>query len=298
VRLLAASLERFSGLRCRLVATVSRDVEPYDLAAAEPWSREADVEWRWASEALYAAHGMWGTAMVRFTYDFDAPFVLMLDADTLCTGPLDELPARVGRGIGGVMAWVTPLLEPPAFRSGVEPVEGRFWHDLFASAGLPEPALSEEHPAWRVMHKAPAHHRHAPPYFNLGMLAGSASAFAALGPTAMAELDVVDAFAHTRFRCQLALTLAAARTSTPLVPLPLRFNFPNSRWLWDGHPDERDVRLLHYAETDEIDRDELRTLADLGALARRDGLTPPNALLRDRVQKLLNRRPGERTTLG
>jgi hypothetical protein len=289
IRLLAASLQRYSELDCRLVVTVSRDVEPYDLHAAEPWSRGAGVEWRWTTPELYGAYGMYGTAMVRFTYDFAAPFVLMLDADTLCVGSLGELPARVGDGIGGVMAWVTPLLESPTFRRGAEPAPGRFWSELFASAGLPEPTLSEEHPGWRVMHGSPEHHRHAPPYFNLGMLAGRAETFAALGPSVLSELDVVDAFADTRFRCQLALTLAAARSGIPLHPLPLRFNFPNSRWFWDGHPEQRDVRLLHYVEADEIDREALQSLDDLAALVRLQALSPPNALMRDRVQELLKR---------
>ena len=289
VRLLAASLKRFSGLDCRLVVTVSRDVEPYDLHAAEPWSHAAGVEWRWTTPELYEAYGIYGTAMVRFTYEFTTPFVLMLDADTLCTGSLGELPACAGDGIGGVMAWVTPLLEPPKFRMRAEPAEGRFWHELFASAALAEPALDHEHPGWRVMHGSPGHHRCAPPYFNLGMLAGRAETFAALGPSVLPELEVVDAFAETRFRCQLALTLAAARTGTPLVPLPLRFNFPNSRWFWEGHPDQRDVRLLHYVEADEIDREALRSLGDLEALTRLRALAPPNELMRNRVQQLLKR---------
>ena len=286
-RLLAASLERFSGLDCRLVVSVSRDVEPYDLHAAEPWSREAGVAWRWTDPKLYAAHGTYGTAMARFRYDFEAPFVLLLDADTLCTGSLAELSALAGDGVAGVMAWVTPLLERPTFRHAPAPTPERFWPELFASAGLPEPQLDQEHPGWRVMNDVPAHRR-APAYFNLGMLAGTSAAMRTVGASIMSELERVERFADTRFRCQLALTLAAARTATPLTPLPLRFNFPNNYWFWDGYPDQRDVRLLHYAQTEEIDRDELRSVADLEALAVRTELSPPSALMRDCVLDLLS----------
>jgi hypothetical protein len=287
IRLLAASLARFGGLDCRLVVTVSRDVAPYDLHAAEPWSREAGVEWRWMSAEQYAAHGMYGTAMMRFTYAFETPFVLLLDADTLCTGSLADVPRRVGDGIGGVMAWVTPLLEPPVPREGGPLAPERFWEDLFASAGLAAPPLDHEHPGWRVMNDVPAH-RYAPPYFNLGMLAGTAEAMGVLGRTVLADLEVVDRFVETRFRCQLALTLSGLRSGIPLVPLPLRFNFPNSPWFWDGHPDERDVRLLHYVQQEEIDREALSSLADLEALATLTELSPPNALMRDRVRDLLS----------
>jgi len=295
VRLLAASLARYSGLDCRLVVTVSRDVEPYDLHAAEPWSRLSGVEWRWMSRSDYAELGMWGTAMKRFTYDFERPFVLMLDADTLCTGSLAELPALAADGIAGVMAWVTPMHDPPPFRDGRTRTAEQLWNDLHAHAGLPAPSLDHEHPGWRIMPGAPDDHRRAPAYFNLGMLAGSAAAMRTVGARVLPDLHVVDTFVDTRFRCQLGLTLSAAHCGVPLVPLPLRFNFPNSPWFWDDHPDDRDVRLLHYANTEEIDREQLRELADLEAITRRDDLTPPNTLFAERIGSLLSTlREGDR----
>lgn len=286
VRMLAASLRRFSDLDCRVIVTVGREVEPYDLYAAEPWSREAGIEWRWMSEEAFAAYGIYGTAMMRFTYDFEAPFVLMLDADVLCAGSLAELPALTGEGIGGVMAWVTPMHEPPRMRDGRERTAARFWHDLFASAGLPAPALDHEHPSWRMM-DSPEDYRLAPAYFNLGMLAAKAETMRTVGRVVLDDLDVVDRFADTRFRCQLGLSISAARTGVALVPLPPRFNFPNSPFFWDAYPGEHEVRIVHYAITDEIDREKLVTLDDVEAVTTRMDLTAPNALLRDRLAALL-----------
>src|SRR5262245_20197371 len=80
VQILAASLRRFGGALADspVVVTVSRDCEPYDLAAALPWSERLGVSWRWMDAADYERLGIWGTAIMRFTYDFEAPFVVML----------------------------------------------------------------------------------------------------------------------------------------------------------------------------------------------------------------------------
>ncbi|HST43303.1 MAG TPA: hypothetical protein VLK58_27505 [Conexibacter sp.] len=286
VRMLAASLRRWSEFDCSVVVTVSRDVEPYDLHAAEPWSRAAGVQWRWMSAEQYAEHGMYGTAMVRFTYDFTTPFVLMLDADVLCTGSLAELPQLAGQGVAGVTAWVTPMLEPPVFRDGRERSGPDLWRDLFAHTGLDDPPLEHEHPSWRIMGGSPEQHRWAPAYFNLGMLAGRAETMRTIGAVALEDMARVDAFVDTRFRCQLGLSISAGRTSTPLVSLPVRYNYPNSRWFWDAHTDDHDVRILHYATTDEVDREALASTADLAPLLARDDLSPPNELLRSRIAAL------------
>src|ERR1044072_9490324 len=84
VRILAATLRRFGGALAGapVIVTVSRDVEPYDLAAALPWSAELGIEWRWVDAELWTEHGIYATALSRFTHDFDADLVVQLDADT------------------------------------------------------------------------------------------------------------------------------------------------------------------------------------------------------------------------
>lgn len=287
VKMLAASLRRFSDVPHRLVVTVSRDHEPYDIAATEAWAGAADIEWRWVAPDVWERHGIFGTAIARFAYTFETPFVLMLDADVLCTGSLSELPGRVGEGLGGVMAWNSPLVEPMEYRDGRARTTAAMWTDLFEHAGLRVPPLDQEHPAFRIYQVSPDH-RTGPAYFNLGLLAAPAAAMTAVGRDLEPEMELVDAFARTRFRCQLAVSLAGARCGVPLTPLPLRFNHPNNAALWDAHPDQNDVRILHYTDRDQVDREALDSAEAIDALMAREDLNAPNRLLRDTLRAALD----------
>jgi hypothetical protein len=290
VHLLAASLRRNAGALAdaAIVVTVSRDAPPFDIDAQHPWAPRYGIEWRWMDAERFAREGIFGTALERFTYRFDADFVLLLDADTLCTGALDELLELGDGALAGLVAHAAPTaFGRPAYVEDDGRDDGDFWSGLYASAGLPPPALACRHPGWGFLDTDPAR-RSCPPYFNLGVLAGTRDAVARVGARIYDELDAVQRYADTVFRCQLAVTLALARTGVPWRELPLRFNFPNDERFADASPnDAADIRILHYLRSEQFDRSALaRTSAELDDFLHRTDLSPTNLHLRDRVAEL------------
>jgi hypothetical protein len=281
VRLLAESMRRRGGslAGARLVVTVG-DAERFDVEAAQPWSRDYPIEWRWLEPELWERDTYYATALRRFVGPFEAPLVLMLDADTLFLAPIDDLLLRVEReqALAGLVTHVSPFEGDPA----------PAWSRLFVAAGLPAPAATEQHTGWGIMEHDPAR-RFCPPYFNLGMLLAPRAVMTALGASIFAELDAIDACGWTVYRCQLALTLALARHAIPSISVPPRFNFPNDSGFWDGYPAEAaNVRLLHYLRTDQIHKvDDLADDARIAALPARTDLHPVNALFARAVEELV-----------
>jgi hypothetical protein len=282
VRILAATLRRFGGALADapVIVTVSRDVEPYDLAAALPWSAELGIEWRWVDARLWAEHGIYATALSRFTHDFDAELVVQLDADTLIAGPLDDLLELTGHdAIAGVPAHLPPEVE---VHDGVARAPQDLWHELHLSAGLAPVALQCEHTApWLAGTPTAA----CPAYFNLGMLAAPAATTRRLGGVIFDALGAVNAFASTWYRCQIAVTLAISATGCGWCALPVSWNFPNDAAFWDGYPAEReDVRVLHYLRQGELDREcDTGSPEGLARLLDRPELHPVHELLKARI---------------
>jgi hypothetical protein len=288
VQLLAASLRRFGGRLsgCPLVVTVSRDCEPFDIAAALPWTLDYPIEWRWIDADLYERVGIYATALTRFTYDFQAPFVLQLDADTVITGPLDELLELPADTLGGVIAQRSPETGPLESLDGIARHGAAFWEDLHLLAGLPPQTLSSEYSGFGVVDHDPDR-RLCPPYYNLGVLAASSDVTRRLGAVIFDELAAVERYADTRFRCQLALTLALARTRTPSLDLFLRWNFPDDVRFWTACPDDAaDMRILHYcwgAEGFDRARD-TESVAAIEAFLGRSGVAPAHAVMQARLR--------------
>jgi hypothetical protein len=133
--------------------------------------------------------------------------------------------------------------------------------------------------------------RYAPAYLNLGMLAAPATTMRRLGTVMYESMAAVDRYVESHFRCQLAVTLAIARTDCAWSALPVQWNFPNDERFRARFPDDAaDIRVLHYLRDDEVDRavefGSPEGVADL--LARRD-LSPVNELLRCRVAAVADR---------
>jgi hypothetical protein len=180
--------------------------------------------------------------------------------------------------IGGRIAGVPPEM---TFHDGIARSGESFWDELHLHAGLIPPVLRAEHtdPA------LPDELRPCPPYFNLGVLAAGADTMARLGATIFRELDAVNSFGDSWYRCQLAVTLAIARTGCNWADLPLRWNFPNDDAFWHAYAEDRaDVRILHYLRQGELDREgDMGSVAGVERLLERPALSPVHELLRGRV---------------
>jgi hypothetical protein len=198
----------------------------------------------------------------------------MLDADMLFVKHIDDLLLQVERrqALAGLIALGSPFWPDDPDR----------WQRIFATAGLGDAPLVEEHTNWRPEY-GDSPFQYCPPYFNLGMLVAPRAVMTALGTAVFQELDAIDSCGWTHFRCQIAVTLALHRRGLPYIAARRRFNFPNKPDFWDAFPaDAADVRLLHYLDTEEIDR--VTDFADderFAALRSRVGLHPVNQLLVD-----------------
>lgn len=292
VRYLAASLRRFGGALADspIVVTVSLDGAPEEIGRALRWADDFPIVWRWLDPAVWVAQHHYGTALQRFREEPATPLMLLLDADVVLVAPIDDLLARVIEldGIAGVPAYVSPTAATHLWRErGEGGPDGTVWNRLFAHAGLAEPVLTCEHPGFGVLDHDPERRR-CPPYFNFGMLAATGGAVRRLGGVVFEEQARVEAFADTVYRCQLALTLALARTGTPSLAVSPRYNLPNLQPLWDSYPEEAaDLRVLHYLGQDGFHKwDDLATDASVRGFLARRGLAPANERLRDILAEL------------
>ena len=130
--------------------------------------------------------------------------------------------------------------------------------------------------------------RSVPPYFNLGVLAGSSETIGRLGTIIFDDLATVNRFCRAVHKCQIALTLAMVRAAAHPAEMGLRFNFPNFPSYWDEYPDEAaDIRILHYMHSKEVDRNVFRASPErLRDFLQREELSPVNSFLQARVAEL------------
>ncbi|MCW2949414.1 MAG: hypothetical protein JWN41_427 [Thermoleophilia bacterium] len=289
VQLLAASIRRNAGAfaSSRIVVTLSRDCEPWDIGAAYGWSRDLDIEWRWVPEEVWQKHGIYGSALARFLWPVAAPYVVHLDADTLVTGPLDDLPQLTGDTFGGVVAHVAPSAFLPPFADGRVHEGVAYWARLHEAAGLELPPLTSEHTGWGVM-DVDADRRWCPPYYNLGLLAGTADVMASVGGHVLTQLATVESEITTHFRCQLAVMLALTASGVASTDLSVAWNLPNDERFRAAHPlAAAEPRLLHYLRVGEFDRErDTSSLSALDAFLARELAEPTNRTMQMHMREL------------
>jgi hypothetical protein len=284
VRLLAASLQANGGEMADtpIVVTVGEDCEPFDLYAAQPWSRRYPIKWVWLDRNLYRSKTYYATAVERFRHEFEAEVVVMLDADMVVARPFGDLVRKVARErfFGGVIAHVSPFSQHAAHTNT------GWWHTLFSNAGLPWPEAQFQHTGWNLLFSA-ASSRYCPAYFNLGFLIAPAEHMRKVGASIYDAMNQVDQTLETMFKCQLGLTLALYRHGIPVRPLPIKYNFPNYEVFRKGYAaDFADSRVIHYLGRDQFDKSrDLQSLESLGRWLSQGRLTKTNQMLRGELRK-------------
>jgi hypothetical protein len=285
VRYFAASLRLNGGkvADSRIVVTIGADRPAENLRERLPWSRNYPIEWRWLDRGLFRAQDYFATAVDRFRGPFQARSVMLVDADTLIVGPLDDLVHEVlqAPAFVGLVAHISPFLlnrELPA---------DEWWSRIFSAAGLPKPDLVCEHTGWGLMDETPQG-RFCPPYFNLGMLMAPWPIMARLGKVIYGEMEAVNRVLDSHFRCQIAVPLALARTGAPWRGVPMRYNFPNDVAIASHYrADLADVRVLHYLRVGPFDKSrDFRSVRHLEAFLKRDDLSGINAMLQANLRRV------------
>ena len=246
VHYLAASLAVYGGNLGNywIVVTVGSDEEPVDLYEHYPWSRKYPLEWRWMDKNLFREYSYFATRLKRFTYTYSAPVVLMLDADTMVTGGIDDLVAHVDKKqkFCGVVANASPVRD------------GFTWEKLFIAAGLGEVPYVCEHTGYNCTFFDETR-RLCPPYFNLGVLASPSAFVEKIGRVIFAELGIVRKL-EKFFRAQMSLCLAMQRLSIPWQEMSIKYNFVNhTNYLKRFAEEFKDVRIIHYLDKQHIDKD-------------------------------------------
>lgn len=275
VQYLAASMQVYGGALkdSAIIVTIGADQDSEDLYAKLPWSRNYPIEWRWMERPLFREYSFFATRLRRFTYEYKAQNVMMLDADVLAVGPFVDLIEDATRK--------DAFLGSPAHLS---PIGKQFtWEALFKAAGLGRVPYVCEHTGFDVAFDDPQR-RYSPPYFNLGVLVAPAHHMRRIGETIFAELDVARRF-NDNFRAQPSVTLAICRHDIPWGLMPLKYNFPNDQPFVTRHPhDFADVRLLHFLRKGQIDKDvAFETPEAVYWLFQKEGLDEVNAAF---LQKL------------
>jgi hypothetical protein len=273
---LARSLRVRGGLYrdAPIVLTVGAETRDPDLVGRNPWMAANGVEVRWVEEDLFARESWYGTACERFRYEYASDVVLILDADTLIAGPLDELVEEAYRtgAVCGVVAHMPPL------------PRRELWQEIYDACGLGELKTPCRHTGWGYMFQDESL-RDCPPYFNLGVLAAPAAVMRTVGSSIYELMAAVDTVHPTPYRVQIAVSLAVIRYGLPFRDLPFRWNFVNDPRLEALHAGElADVRILHLLRKHQIQKNELyASLDNVEAMLARTDLRVINAL----AQRLL-----------
>ena len=142
---LAVSLRQRGG-RLRdssIIVTVGEDCEPFDIGSKLAWTRHYPIEFRWVPRALFQQLGYYATAAERYRYNFQAPYVLLLDADLVISRDLDDL---LDRAMAEAAVYAVPAYRSPWENAGllhIRPDEA-WWQVVFEAADLGEPPLQCE----------------------------------------------------------------------------------------------------------------------------------------------------------
>src|SRR5215469_13170102 len=271
LRCLTHSLRRFGGAYrdAPVIASVGAARVDEGLAERMPWLAANGIELRWVSEAEFAALGLRAQVAGRFKQDFRSDMVLLLDADTLIRGPLDDLvgAAYQHQALCGVIAAMSPL------------ASGRLkdadWARLFAICGLPAPRLDFEHTGWGYMLNHDPY-RFCPAYFNAGVIVAPAALLTAMAPVYCDHLTRLLADMASNFDAQIAIATSICQVGTPVRALPFRFNMANNPHLEALHYKEIDhAMILHLLAEQDFRRVEtFASLAGLETFLARTDLGP------------------------
>jgi hypothetical protein len=225
----------------KFVFTVGSSEPWRDLSKELDWAKDYNVEWRWLDPKVFNKYSYFATAVERFKYKFESDMVLMLDADTMITGSLDNLIQH-----SYASNLFTGRFTPRSpFRKLKKPDYG-WWRKIFREAGVKKIGKRKEKKGKRYNGK---NYHFFIPYFNHGVLLAPSRLMSKIGSTIYDEMEAVERVKETVYKCQIGVCLAVMRHRIPYQKLPKKFNFTFNFDQYRLIPNDilQDVRICHYA---------------------------------------------------
>lgn len=262
---LAASIRLHGGelaANAKIGALVHPDGDEMPLRKRKKQLDELGIEVVWVEKKEFERYSYNAAGFGRMRETFSSDVVVLLDADTLVAGPLDEIVEACYKEhrLYGLIA-NTP---PPYWQT--DETSREIWIKLFAGAGLPEPVFSCEHSGWNRLFFN-ERDRYCPPYFNFGVVLAPAPVISNIGQVINGELNIVNSIYPDAkyFAGQFALALAIQKLSINYGILDLKYNFPITHKQFLDVSDQylKDIRVFHYLGDWEGDLRRGRDFADL-----------------------------------
>jgi hypothetical protein len=263
----------------RLTIVVGDHCDIDEVRRQNNWSEDFNVAWERVPDDVFAEFSWWGTANWRLQLPApDADLVILSDADTVLLRDIDPLIGQFPRGTAAVRGHMAHS-PPQAIRNGIVPHNktAEFWPWLFDRFGLDWPATT-----YRYSMDARGSLPSAPVYYNLGFVALNAQALAIFGAQIAEVTRRLFALTESKMRSQMALTVIAYAAGMDIGTLPAEYNAANDLdHLRQNGLEAKDIRVLHYLRTDEIDRSEIFLPDRIDAFLARKLVNPANVALQN-----------------
>jgi hypothetical protein len=294
VRLFNFALRRLGGIyeSARIDIMVGDFCDIEKVIADNRWSKPFNMTWMKVPDAIFRSSGVPGTANWRFVFQKEDPpadIVIFCDADTVLLRDIDPILSSFPKDrptIRGHMAHV-----PPDHSSTVLPlpIRAEYWPKLFELLGAPWPSglhrySMDEFQQWPEV----------PAYFNYGFVAANRLAVERLADGIFAMDEEVCRITKSYMRCQISLSVLAARRGVEMEPIGAEYNTANDlvhMKLNKVGPD--DIRVLHYLRSDEIDRYKLFIPSEFRRYQKQPISNPANALLLRLLEEYYSTLPAE-----
>lgn len=284
LRCLACSLRRNGGVYrdAPIIATVGDARIDSRLARRLSWLKPLGVELRWLRRRDFAARDYFATGHQRWKYAYESDVVLLLDADILIAGPLDELVQSVYERnvVAGMIAHCCPFE-----RAGQHHMT---WDIMYRHCQAGAPRLEHEHTGWGWLSSDPGR-RNCPAYFNYGVVCAPRSFCSSIGLMIDGVFDQVREIAPSVYAAQVALAVAIGKLKIPAVALPMRWNFANAPELEAMHAAELShARILHMLGAHQFDKGRVFASAtSLEDFVRAPSLSGINAQAQEVLREIL-----------
>lgn len=207
VHYLIESFRQYGGnlyKRTKFVVTVGGD-EPYkDLNKELIWASDYWIEWKWLEKNTFKKYSYFATALERFRYSFESEMVLMLDADVMITGMLDDIIEQANK----YQTFMGMPAEYQPFWGKIQKISPKeWWEKILINAGFV------------------SNLEKIPPYCNLGFLLAPSEIMKKIGSTIYHELEKINQIVDVPTKCQLAVALAIRRNQIHYKEINMKYNF-------------------------------------------------------------------------